>query len=152
MIDTWDSVGLRGTGSHDVVVSDLVVPTARSLSFREPPRHDAPLYRMPVIALGGLALSVVTLGVARRAALGVQGAGRGEDALGLPCAAAQALPGADERWSGRGAAAVGAGARVRDARRSGGRGVRQRRARHGGAGRAAAGGGAGGVGGGEPWT
>jgi alkylation response protein AidB-like acyl-CoA dehydrogenase len=37
IIDTWNSIGLRGTGSHDYAVSDVFVPEARSLSFREPP-------------------------------------------------------------------------------------------------------------------
>ena len=44
IIDTWDSIGLRGTGSHDYSVADVVVPAARSLSFREPPVEPGPHY------------------------------------------------------------------------------------------------------------
>jgi hypothetical protein len=35
ILDTWHSIGLRGTGSHDYTVTDLFVPAARSLSFRD---------------------------------------------------------------------------------------------------------------------
>ena len=51
IINTWDSIGLRGTGSHDYAVADVFVPARRSLSFREPPAEPGPLYAMPTIAL-----------------------------------------------------------------------------------------------------
>ena len=47
IINTWDSIGLRGTGSHDYAVADVFVPARRSLSFREPPAEPGPLYAMP---------------------------------------------------------------------------------------------------------
>ena len=47
IIDTWHSIGLRGTGSHDYSVTDVFVPAARSLSFREPPVERGPLYACP---------------------------------------------------------------------------------------------------------
>ena len=67
ILDTWHSVGLRGTGSHDYTVNDLFVPAARSLSFREPPSAPGPLYALPTIALFGTALAAVPLGIARHA-------------------------------------------------------------------------------------
>jgi alkylation response protein AidB-like acyl-CoA dehydrogenase len=67
ILDTWDSIGLRGTGSHDYAVADVFVPAARSLSFREPPREPGPLYAMPTIALFGTVLAAVSLGIARHA-------------------------------------------------------------------------------------
>jgi alkylation response protein AidB-like acyl-CoA dehydrogenase len=67
IIDTWDSIGLRGTGSHDYAVDDIFVPAARSLSFREPPVESGPLYAMPTIALFGTVLAAVSLGIARHA-------------------------------------------------------------------------------------
>jgi indole-3-acetate monooxygenase len=51
ILDTWHSIGLRGTGSHDYAVADLFVPATRSLSFREPPSASGPLYALPTIAL-----------------------------------------------------------------------------------------------------
>ncbi len=67
ILDTWHSIGLRGTGSHDYVVNDVFVPTARSLSFREPPVEAGPLYALPTIALFATVLAAVPLGVARHA-------------------------------------------------------------------------------------
>ena len=67
ILDTWDSVGLRGTGSHDYTVADLFVPAHRSLSFREPPVQPGPLYALPAIALFAAAIAAVPLGIARHA-------------------------------------------------------------------------------------
>jgi len=67
ILDTWHSIGLRGTGSHDYSVTDVFVPAARSLSFREPPREPGPLYAMPTIALFATVLAAVPLGIARHA-------------------------------------------------------------------------------------
>jgi alkylation response protein AidB-like acyl-CoA dehydrogenase len=67
ILDTWHSIGLRGTGSHDYTVTDLFVPAARSLSFREPPSARGPLYALPTIALFGTVLAAVPLGIARHA-------------------------------------------------------------------------------------
>ena len=67
ILDTWHSIGLRGTGSHDYTVTDLFVPAARSLSFREPPSAPGPLYALPTIALFGAVLAAVPLGIARHA-------------------------------------------------------------------------------------
>jgi alkylation response protein AidB-like acyl-CoA dehydrogenase len=67
ILDTWHSIGLRGTGSHDYAVADVFVPAARSLSFREPPVERGPLYAMPTIALFGAVLAAVPLGIARHA-------------------------------------------------------------------------------------
>jgi alkylation response protein AidB-like acyl-CoA dehydrogenase len=67
ILDTWHSIGLRGTGSHDYAVSDVFVPAARSLSFREPPVEPGPLYAMPTIALFSTVLAAVPLGIARHA-------------------------------------------------------------------------------------
>jgi alkylation response protein AidB-like acyl-CoA dehydrogenase len=67
ILDTWHSIGLRGTGSHDYTVTDVFVPAARSLSFREPPVERGPLYALPTIALFGAVLAAVPLGIARHA-------------------------------------------------------------------------------------
>lgn len=67
IINTWDSIGLRGTGSHDYAVADVFVPARRSLSFREPPAEPGPLYAMPTIALFTSPVASVSLGIARHA-------------------------------------------------------------------------------------
>src|SRR5262245_11277278 len=68
IVDTWTVSGLRGTGSHDVVVRDLRVPVTRSVSIT----HDRPvacgaLYAFPVFGLLSLGIAAVALGIARRA-------------------------------------------------------------------------------------
>ncbi len=67
ILDTWHSIGLRGTGSHDYAVRDVFVPAERSLSFREPPTEPGPLYAMPTVALFATVLAAVPLGIARHA-------------------------------------------------------------------------------------
>ena len=67
-IDTWDVAGLRGTGSHDMAVEDLVVPAARSASLiTDAPGEKGPLYAFPVFGLLSLAIASVALGIARGA-------------------------------------------------------------------------------------
>jgi alkylation response protein AidB-like acyl-CoA dehydrogenase len=66
--DTWDSIGLRGTGSHDVTVEGLSVPVEHTVSpFFEAARHDGPLFRLPFFTLMGVTMAGFALGVARRA-------------------------------------------------------------------------------------
>ncbi|MCW2560026.1 MAG: hydroxylase [Mycobacterium sp.] len=66
--DTWDSIGLRGTGSHDVTVDGLSVPVEHTMSpFFEAARHDGPLFRLPFFTLMGVTMAGFALGVARRA-------------------------------------------------------------------------------------
>lgn len=66
---TWnDAAGLRGSGSHDVVVDNVFVPAERTLMpFFEPPKADGALYRMPFFTGVRSLLIGVPLGVARRA-------------------------------------------------------------------------------------
>lgn len=53
--DVWHVVGLKGTGSNNIVVEDAFVPAHRALSFKRMTDHTAPgleqntgaLYRMP---------------------------------------------------------------------------------------------------------
>jgi alkylation response protein AidB-like acyl-CoA dehydrogenase len=66
-LDTWYTVGLRGTGSHDYTVTDLFVPATHALSFRELPVQKGPLYALPSISLFATAIAAVPLGIARHA-------------------------------------------------------------------------------------
>ena len=50
ILDTWHTIGMRGTGSHDFAVRDLFVPDERTIPI-EPlknpaPGFEGPLYRM----------------------------------------------------------------------------------------------------------
>jgi alkylation response protein AidB-like acyl-CoA dehydrogenase len=47
IIDNWDTLGMRGTGSHDVNVDDLFVPAERAVPFR-PLEQPGPAYRGPL--------------------------------------------------------------------------------------------------------
>jgi len=66
--DTWDAMGLRGTGSHHLTLSGVQVPAEHlAAPFFEPARHDGPLWRIPLITLAAMFLAAVPLGIARRA-------------------------------------------------------------------------------------
>ena len=65
--DTWDTCGLRGTGSHDYSVADVFVPAARTFSLLGAPVHAAPLYRQPFFGTLAAGVASVALGIARAA-------------------------------------------------------------------------------------
>jgi indole-3-acetate monooxygenase len=71
IIDNWHVLGMRGTGSHDISVTDVFVPKARTFPMRpeyEPGSHyKGPLYRMPLVGYAGTGIPTPMLGVARRA-------------------------------------------------------------------------------------
>lgn len=68
VIENWDVVGLRGTGSHDIAAVGVRVPEEHTMAaFFEPARHDGPLWRFPFFTLAGTFLVSFPLGVARRA-------------------------------------------------------------------------------------
>ena len=83
ILDTWHTLGLRGTGSHDVVAGELFVPTARAFSLL-----DGPACRPPAIPLPDLWLLRAVdrrgrAGQRPRHDRGVRGAGRAQDRAGL---------------------------------------------------------------------
>ena len=68
IIDNWDVLGLRATGSNDLVARGLRVAEEHTISpFFQPARHDGPLWRLAFFTLVGIALVGVPLGIARRA-------------------------------------------------------------------------------------
>jgi 3-hydroxy-9,10-secoandrosta-1,3,5(10)-triene-9,17-dione monooxygenase len=70
--DVWDTVGLRGTGSNDIVVDGAFVPEHRSLSFNDVFRcecpgqeaNPAPLYRLPYGSVFSYAITTPIIGMA----------------------------------------------------------------------------------------
>jgi alkylation response protein AidB-like acyl-CoA dehydrogenase len=66
--DTWNVVGLRGTGSHDFHVHGLTVPPERTVRvFTDPPCVEAPLTRIPLPPVLALLIATVAVGIARAA-------------------------------------------------------------------------------------
>jgi 3-hydroxy-9,10-secoandrosta-1,3,5(10)-triene-9,17-dione monooxygenase len=70
--DVWDTVGLRGTGSNDIVVDKAFVPAHLSLSFTDVtrcacPGHErnpGPLYRVPYGSIFSYAITTPVIGMA----------------------------------------------------------------------------------------
>jgi indole-3-acetate monooxygenase len=64
LIDTWDGLGLRGTGSSDFEISDLFVPEDQvNPGFYGPPVYDRALFRMkemPEVGHGAHALGIAS--------------------------------------------------------------------------------------------
>lgn len=67
VLDTWHTLGLRGTGSHDSVADHVYVPAARVFSVFDGPAIDRPLYRFPVFGFFALSIGAAALGNARAA-------------------------------------------------------------------------------------
>jgi indole-3-acetate monooxygenase len=67
ILDTWHTLGLRGTGSHDAVADEVFVPDTRTFSLFDGPVLDRPLYRFPVFGFFALSIAAAALGNARGA-------------------------------------------------------------------------------------
>jgi alkylation response protein AidB-like acyl-CoA dehydrogenase len=67
ILDTWHAGGLRGSGSHDVVVDDVFVPVEDSLSPTPPAPSHSQLAQLPIIPVMIAGLGAQFLGMARAA-------------------------------------------------------------------------------------
>lgn len=67
IVENWNVVGMQGTGSHDLRVSDQFVADDWTFVRGGEPCVDEPLYRYPTIAYAAQVLAVVNLGLARAA-------------------------------------------------------------------------------------
>lgn len=68
LIDTWHTMGMRGTGSGDLAVTDALVPMDRSVSLtQDKSRIERPLYAFPAFGMLAMAIAGVALGNARGA-------------------------------------------------------------------------------------
>jgi 3-hydroxy-9,10-secoandrosta-1,3,5(10)-triene-9,17-dione monooxygenase len=73
--DTWYSLGLRGTGSNDIVIDQVFVPHHRTQSMKDAyycrhpgqKENDGPLYRLPFLGFFSPLLSYAALGAAQGA-------------------------------------------------------------------------------------
>src|SRR5262249_4700637 len=67
IVDTWNAVGLRGTGSHDVIAKDLFVPAHHASFFHDAQALPDPKYRFSSTARSAAGIGIVALGIARSA-------------------------------------------------------------------------------------
>jgi alkylation response protein AidB-like acyl-CoA dehydrogenase len=71
IVDTWQSLGMRGTDSNDVAANGVFVPAARAFFVSpvfEPGRHfTGALYRLPALASVDVVIAPVAMAIARGA-------------------------------------------------------------------------------------
>ena len=66
--DTWTTMGMSGTGSHDMVIDDVFVPEAHTAWFEDEPAEDLPLYDQRLLRIATHSPAVaVALGAGRAA-------------------------------------------------------------------------------------
>ncbi len=65
--ETWDTVGMRGTGSHDELVADVEVPRERTGTLWGETWPDDPIFRLRSFDVLGPSLGAVPLGLGRAA-------------------------------------------------------------------------------------
>jgi 3-hydroxy-9,10-secoandrosta-1,3,5(10)-triene-9,17-dione monooxygenase len=72
--DTWQTAGMRGTGSHDVIVTDVFVPEHRMVAVTDiyagtapgAREHGVATYRWPMVPALALTAAMPVLGTAER--------------------------------------------------------------------------------------
>lgn len=65
VVDTWHTTGLRGTGSHDVVVRSMDCPDERTAVLSgSTPTLDRPAYRVPAVEYSGMVVAACGVGIA----------------------------------------------------------------------------------------
>ena len=76
IIDTWKSLGMRGTDSNDVAANDLFVPESRAFVvapvYDPAPPFAGPLYRLPALVATDAIIAPVALAIARGAIAAVR--------------------------------------------------------------------------------
>jgi indole-3-acetate monooxygenase len=65
--ETWNTVGLRATGSHDLVGTDIALPKERTCTLFDAMWPDDALFRLRTFDVLGACLSPVPLGIGRAA-------------------------------------------------------------------------------------
>lgn len=67
VVDTWNTIGLSATGSHDIRADDVVVSPDWTFVRGGGPTMDDQIFRYPAMCLAAQVLAVVALGTAREA-------------------------------------------------------------------------------------
>lgn len=65
LIDTWDVMGLHGSGSGDFAVTEVFVPRSRTISRFGKRRGADPVFLFPNFGMLGIGIAAVSLGIAR---------------------------------------------------------------------------------------
>jgi alkylation response protein AidB-like acyl-CoA dehydrogenase len=84
VIDDWQVIGLRGTGSDSYAIADTFVPAACCFVRTVPAPQPGTLYRLPLIAVYPAAFGGVALGLARAVLDGFIAMARDKAPRGLP--------------------------------------------------------------------
>lgn len=84
VVDTWNTIGLRATGSHDIKVDGVVVPREWTFVRGSKPLMDDRIFRYPSMALASQVLAVVALGAARAALDYLHESGSRQSVTGAP--------------------------------------------------------------------
>jgi alkylation response protein AidB-like acyl-CoA dehydrogenase len=79
--DTWDVMGLGGTGSHDISVEATFVPDARVADLDASPTVKTPLTRFPVFGLLAIGVAGVAVGVGQAAVRDLVSLANGKKAM-----------------------------------------------------------------------
>ena len=86
IVDTWHSLGMRGTDSGDIAVDNVFVPATRTFLMGpgfEPGRHyGGPLYRFPAIGQAVTVVPTAALAIAREAVDHVSDLAQGKTPFG----------------------------------------------------------------------
>ena len=64
IVDTWSTMGMRGTGSHDFTAAEVFVPDDRSFTVFERPELDFPALRIPELTVSTMSFGAVAVGIA----------------------------------------------------------------------------------------
>src|SRR4051812_7009512 len=92
VVDTWHTLGLRGTGSHDCVAEAVQVPSGHVFSLFDGPVIDRPLYRFPVFGFFAASIAAAALGNARAAIEELTALAAGKVGLGSSRTLAERAP------------------------------------------------------------
>lgn len=84
VVDTWKTIGLRATGSHDIKVDQVIVPQDWTFIRGSKPTMDDQIFRYPSMALASQVLAVVALGAARSALDFLYQSGNRQSVTGAP--------------------------------------------------------------------
>jgi indole-3-acetate monooxygenase len=87
VLDTWDAVGLRGSGSHDFAADEIFVPAVRALPWAQlNPQVRGAIYRGPFPShlggMGGINLALARIAVNELIGLATKVPNRGGPPLG----------------------------------------------------------------------